>query len=313
VRPIRRPLAAVTGALLVVATVAAAATAAVALGPPAGTPDPKLMVLARADLGSAKVTSQGYYKDKEFPSVISYSREFEAGRVGATPVLYASSDAEIGTSDAASSTYMLTLRRLLSTKQGRAFFAKEFSSGVGDSDLISKPQVGRPRAIGVGPGAFDVLMTFRLLGVRTEAHLTVFRVERILGALVVMGVPGTRVSLSVMTRLAKVMAARMTTQALPVNTVLPTIAGTAQVAQTLTAASGTWTGLSATFTYQWQRCDAAGANCVDLPGASAQTYIVTDADVGTTLRVAVTAQNAVGRVTAGSAQTVVVVAAPPPA
>lgn len=94
----------------------------------------------------------------------------------------------------------------------------------------------------------------------------------------------------------------------PVNTVPPAIAGTAQVGQTLTASPGTWTGAPTSFAYQWQRCDAAGANCVDIPGATAATYVVTAADVGFTLRVRVTASNAAGSAAATSPPTPVVIA-----
>ena len=55
----------------------------------------------------------------------------------------------------------------------------------------------------------------------------------------------------------------------PSNTAPPTVTGAAQQGQTLTADPGTWTGNPApTFTYQWQRCDTAGANCVDIASAT---------------------------------------------
>jgi len=41
----------------------------------------------------------------------------------------------------------------------------------------------------------------------------------------------------------------------PSNTVLPSISGTVQSGQTLTASSGTWSGASS-YNYQWQRCDS---------------------------------------------------------
>ena len=95
--------------------------------------------------------------------------------------------------------------------------------------------------------------------------------------------------------------------AVPVNTVLPGISGTAQSGQTLTATTGTWTEGPTGFAYQWQRCDAKGANCTSISLATAQTYSVAPADVGSTLRVAVTASNAVGpSAPASSAQTLVV-------
>jgi sugar lactone lactonase YvrE len=80
----------------------------------------------------------------------------------------------------------------------------------------------------------------------------------------------------------------------PVNTSAPTISGTAQQGQTLTASPGTWTGSPSSFSYAWQRCDSAGANCSAITGATATTYVLAEADVGKTLRVVVTATNEAG-------------------
>jgi thermitase len=103
----------------------------------------------------------------------------------------------------------------------------------------------------------------------------------------------------------------------PVNSSLPAISGTAQDGQTLTGSSGTWSGAPTAYAYQWQRCDSAGGGCAAISGATAPTRAATSADVGSTLRVAVTASNAGGSGTAVSAPTAVVqaapVAAPPPA
>ena len=84
-----------------------------------------------------------------------------------------------------------------------------------------------------------------------------------------------------------------TASAAPVNTSPPTISGTAQVGQTLTANPGTWTGTAPiTYSYLWQRCDAAGANCAST-GVATTTYPLTSADATRTLRVVVTATNGV--------------------
>ena len=59
---------------------------------------------------------------------------------------------------------------------------------------------------------------------------------------------------------------------LPVNTSAPTISGVAQVGQTLTASSGAWSGTAPiSYSYQWLRCDATGANCTDIAGATSST------------------------------------------
>jgi hypothetical protein len=79
----------------------------------------------------------------------------------------------------------------------------------------------------------------------------------------------------------------------PVNTVKPAISGKASVGEELSASTGTWTGGPTSFTYQWQRCTAS-AVCTDVDGATARTYGVRLADVGSSLRVAVTAHNLSG-------------------
>ena len=93
----------------------------------------------------------------------------------------------------------------------------------------------------------------------------------------------------------------------PTNSSPPTISGTPQVGQTLTANPGSWNSdTTPTFSYQWERCDANGAGCAAVAGATAQTYSVQSADVGGTIRVAVTATAPSGATAATSAQTAVV-------
>jgi hypothetical protein len=96
----------------------------------------------------------------------------------------------------------------------------------------------------------------------------------------------------------------------PVNTAVPTISGTAQVGQTLTAATGSWTSdVTPTFTYAWQSCDAQGNTCAAISGATVTTYVVQTADLAKTLRVVATATNPSGSTSATSAQTAAVTAA----
>jgi hypothetical protein len=98
----------------------------------------------------------------------------------------------------------------------------------------------------------------------------------------------------------------------PANGSPPTIAGTSQDGQTLTASNGTWTGTPViAFAYQWRRCDSSGASCSDVTGATAASYQLVPADVGSTMRVVVTGTNAGGSAAALSAQTAVVAAIPP--
>jgi len=92
----------------------------------------------------------------------------------------------------------------------------------------------------------------------------------------------------------------------PANTAAPTITGTARVGETLTAQNGTWSNNPTAFQYQWQRCNASGAACANVAGATQKTYLLTPADSGRTMRVRVTGINADGAVNARSAPTAVV-------
>jgi hypothetical protein len=99
----------------------------------------------------------------------------------------------------------------------------------------------------------------------------------------------------------------------PQNTALPAITGTAATGQTLTATTGTFSGdQPITYAFQWQRCDTAGAACVPIGGATAQTYVPATPDVGRTIRVVVTATNTLGSANATSAPTAVVRVGLPP-
>jgi hypothetical protein len=90
------------------------------------------------------------------------------------------------------------------------------------------------------------------------------------------------------------------------NTTLPAISGTAAVGQTLTASTGTWSSTTTVaYSYQWVRCDGAGANCVNIASATTSTYSPVIADAATTLRVKVTATNTAGPATASSATTAI--------
>jgi uncharacterized delta-60 repeat protein len=96
----------------------------------------------------------------------------------------------------------------------------------------------------------------------------------------------------------------------PVNSSPPTISGAATEGQKLTVNPGTWSPTNVTLTFQWRRCDTAGANCLDITGATAASYVLARADIGHTIRVRETATNAYGSSSVDSAPTTVVLAKP---
>jgi len=94
---------------------------------------------------------------------------------------------------------------------------------------------------------------------------------------------------------------------LPVLSTPPTLVGPPEAGQLLAAVPGTWEGgKPITFTYQWRRCDAAGANCTTIPNAIAESYRPVSDDVGHSLKVVVTATSLTGSAAAASAPTAAV-------
>jgi hypothetical protein len=85
----------------------------------------------------------------------------------------------------------------------------------------------------------------------------------------------------------------------------PSVAGAAEVGKTLTATGGPVGGGGAA-SYQWSRCDLAGAACAPIAGAGANTYVPSAADKGHTLIVTETATNSGGSASASSAPTAAV-------
>ena len=91
----------------------------------------------------------------------------------------------------------------------------------------------------------------------------------------------------------------------PVSTGDPVVSGASFEGSTLSTTTGTWSGTSLAFGYQWVRCGADGglpdgSNCPSIPGATESSYTLVAADIGHRLRVQVTASNPAGTATAAS-------------
>ncbi len=89
----------------------------------------------------------------------------------------------------------------------------------------------------------------------------------------------------------------------------PTISGTPRQGETLTEEHGTWTGKPTGFAFSWLRCNASGEGCIPI-GATGQTYLLRQADLGHTIEVVERATNVVGTGEAVSSPTAVVTPTP---
>ena len=100
----------------------------------------------------------------------------------------------------------------------------------------------------------------------------------------------------------------------PSTSVLPSIAGIAQVGQTLLVSDGSWvTPDVLTYTYQWERCDSSGGNCAPLPDQATGAYVLTTDDLGRDITVVVTATDVANQSAQATAEPIGPVAAQQPA
>ncbi len=80
----------------------------------------------------------------------------------------------------------------------------------------------------------------------------------------------------------------------PIDVSPPTVAGVAEQGKVLTESHGEWKNEPTSFRYQWERCNGAGSGCQAIAGATAQTYTLAAADVGSTVRMAESTSNSAG-------------------
>jgi hypothetical protein len=280
-------------------TVAALATP-VAAPAASATPRPSLsaMALQSADLPSgAAITAQGFARDPGF--VAEYARSFVVvdGRIGRSTPLIVDSTVGLTESADAAAGKLAGLRGKLRTAAQRRAYARGLAEQLGGHSAV---RVGSLRTLHAGPGGFALQASIRLREGSFQVVEGFVAVDRVLTWLVVVSAPGERALVADVATLVTAVAGHTRQALLPRATAPPSIAGAAQTGQTVTAAPGTWSPATAptAYAYQWQRCDPTGAACWPIPDASGQAYTLTPADAGATIRVEVTAGNAVGASTA---------------
>ena len=92
----------------------------------------------------------------------------------------------------------------------------------------------------------------------------------------------------------------------PAVVTTPDNSGTTAIGSTLSVSQGSWQNDPIVYSYQWQDCDSAGVNCVNISSATASSYTIASSDVGHTVRAAVTASNSGGSTTSTSAASALV-------
>jgi hypothetical protein len=270
-------------------------------GATAASPDVAAMNLQASDVPGAKVVGQRAVNEKGY--LAAYVRSFMfAAPNGSARLVSIQSETKLAASPATAKADVAAVDKAFRTKAGRQAFVR----GVAQQ-LNVKPSavmVGKLRKVAGYDQTVELPTSITVKGVRLYENLAFLSLDRVAALVVETGL--RPIGAAVTAKYANAIAGHIAAQLTPAIVTQPTVTGTAQQGQTLTATPGTWTAPEATFGYQWQHCDAAGANCTDLPGATTSTYAVAPADVGSTLRVVVTGKNRFGAAPATSSQTAVV-------
>jgi hypothetical protein len=264
------------------------------------------LTLQAADLPAARLASQGPVHERGY--VAAYQRTFSyATPSGSSGFRFVQSEALLAGTAARAASALDRLRATLSSKAGRAAYAAAIARAL--AVKLAVVRVSPPRTPRVGDHAVELPLSVVVGGRRVYESILYMQLDRVVSVVVSSSVRSTS---PVETRAFAAMVAGHIDAALkPRSLAPPSAIGDASVGSVLTGTSGDWSG-DATFTFRWQRCDQAGMSCTDVDGATAQTYAVSDADVGFSLRVTVTAANRFGAATVPSGATAVVVAPPPP-
>lgn len=266
------------------------------------------LALAPADFdGGARIAAQGFVTPRA-PQVAAYERIFHPGaRLAGKRLLFAESMVSVYADDQTAAAVIQGVRALLSTSSGRRALIKAALAGAGGGRGRLSLTAARPVTLRLGQDAFRISLTGRIrtsLGsIRIDMALAAVRTDRAIGIVTLTGVPSTRLTggppVAAATKLARHLELGFTIRSLA----LPNVTGTAQQGQALTADPGHWAGAPSLFSYQWNRCDAAGANCAAIPGATAQTYVLGAQDSTKRIAVTVKAANSVSSAAATSGAT----------
>jgi hypothetical protein len=296
---------------MVASTVVAGASAEARMSAPV--PSLSSLVLTASDFRSGGAAlSQSTSSES---GLTLFMRVFKpGGKLSSAPLLAVASLAILEPSAESAVNDYAELTREAQSAAGRNALAREFADQFikgftakarGKVKLtVKRTVVGAP--VSLGEQGLRLPMTLKTNLGTFHLALEFGQMERIISIIVLMAQLNGPVSSSDAALAMSLTQKHVRAAFTAASTAPPTIAGSATAGQTLTVDEGTWTGAPSRFDYAWSRCDAIGAACVPIDGATARTYVPTPADVGATLRAAVTGANSVSSLQAASVSTSIV-------
>ena len=266
------------------------------------------MALATTDFARGASVAQEGFEPASPPFVARFVRFFHSGaRLNGQRLLGVASYVDLVSSDGLAVVGFNAVATDFGTSTGRREIGAEIKRNVATSThgvvKVKTVTFGRVVRFQAAAGAFRVKIKLRTNRGTIEMAIVGIVLDRAIGLLELDGYPRKHVSASTALLAARKLAQHFQV-ALQIRSVVPpSITGTPQLGQTLTANRGSWAGGPTSFTYQWNHCDAAGANCAPIAGAVASTYVPGTADAGMRITVTVTATNSVSSKPVTSAPT----------
>ena len=260
-----------------------------------GVPASSTMALTAADVPGAAVAGQGSLPTGDMDVANAYSREFLfRSPYGASKYVVLKEEVLVATSEDNAATEYRIAGHLFSSSAFQRSIANSFIADMKLKKGVARVTTIKARALGFGDSALEAgSIVHGKNGATINISLSLYRVGKVVVLNIAEG-NGSKIVAADARTFGTLGMAHIDAALVPIVISPATIAGTAQQGQTLTASPGEWGDEPASYTYQWQHCDAAGANCVDVAGATASTYAVSAADVGFTLHVAVAGTNRFG-------------------
>ncbi len=285
------------------ATLTIAAAHAAALP---GIPASSTMALTAADVPGATVADQGSLSTGDLDVANAYSRDFLfRSPYGASKYMLLREEVLVTTSEDNAANEYRVAGHLFSSRAFQRSIANTFVASLKLKKGVARVTTIKARALGFGDSALEAgSIVHGKNGSTINISLSLYRVGKVVVLNIAEG-EGSKIDAADARKFGTLGVAHIDAALVPIVISPATVTGTAQQGQTLTASPGEWGDEPASYTYQWQHCDATGANCTDVAGATAATYAVTAADVGFTLHVEVTGTNRFGTASSVSAVTAV--------
>jgi hypothetical protein len=266
------------------------------------------MALATSDFARGAAVAREGFQPVSSPLVARFERDFRPGaRLNGQRLLGVYSEVDlIADAGTALLIYNAALRDF-STPAGRRRIARDIKAVVARETRgalrVKTVTFGRVVLFRAGQGAFRETIRLHSNHGSIDVGVVVVVLDRALGFVELDGYPRKHLVGATELAVGRKLAQHFQVAFQIRNVVAPTILGTPKQGATLTADRGRWAGGPTSFTYQWNHCDAAGANCVPIAGAVAPTYVPGTTDAGMRITVTVTATNSVSSTPVASAAT----------